>query len=414
MHGPPYWLCYSTENYCCYFNTWRGLNAGARKRGSEEKARMKKFDWSANLSQIGARAAARIFDTLASRGAGDGIIGTRVGAPLKWGENPYQQPALLYETKSRDPLAITRFQQVAGEPPCYVNLADLDAMLHIFVLAALAAKRAFGSVPWIVLSGKHGNPCGAAFDWDDPVRAVRRALMGNPRAIWGGEVVTNIPVTPEVARALRRSPSRKKRFGKAAWMLDIIAAPEFEEEAKSILGKRSPRKLMANPSLRNPCLAPEDWSYRPLRGGFMAQRPPHYVLDAPSLLAEEDDYSRQDISSLIIAWAVAWGSSLGGNEVALAKEGMLLGAGGGPSTVDAVNTAIHRTDTEEQSLTGAYFAANAFFPFTDGPDLLACSGVKGGVVPAGGMRQDLVRQFFKEAEIKVHYLPAEYRGFSRH
>ena len=91
-----------------------------------------------------------------------------------------------------------------------------------------------------------------------------------------------------------------------------------------------------------------------------------------------------------------------------------MGSGGGPSTVDAALVAIMRAKDCGHNLKGSVFAADAFFPFIDAPQLLCDAGLKAGLVPRGGKRHKAVKDFFKEKGISVAYLPEEYRGFCRH
>ena len=117
---------------------------------------------------------------------------------------------------------------------------------------------------------------------------------------------------------------------------------------------------------------------------------------------------------LVVAWAVAWHSNHGGNEVGIAKNGNLLAVGGGPSTVDAITTASERAKTCGHDLVDLVFAADAFFPLTDAPEILAQAGCTHGIVPKGGKSFKLVQEFFDQKQIKMLFLPEEHRGFCRH
>jgi phosphoribosylaminoimidazolecarboxamide formyltransferase/IMP cyclohydrolase len=100
--------------------------------------------------------------------------------------------------------------------------------------------------------------------------------------------------------------------------------------------------------------------------------------------------------------------------VSLVKGCNLQVVGGGPSTVDAIATALQRAKIYGHNLAGSIFAADAFFPFTDAPKMLAQAGCAYGIVPKGGKNLEMVKEFFTREQIKVHFLPEEYRGFCRH
>jgi phosphoribosylaminoimidazolecarboxamide formyltransferase/IMP cyclohydrolase len=124
--------------------------------------------------------------------------------------------------------------------------------------------------------------------------------------------------------------------------------------------------------------------------------------------------SDNDISSLIIAWSIAFTSNHGGNEVVLAKDGALLASGGGPSTVEAARVAVERARECGHETKGSVFAADAFFPFPDAPSILFDAGITTGCVPAGGKHETDVQNFFYNHDISVVYLPTTIRGFCRH
>lgn len=346
-------------------------------------------------------------------GSVDGIVGKREFM-LANGENPYQQPATLFKSDDLDELALPKFRVLSPDPPCFTNLADLDAILQCLCLCSEAFRLKFDKVPWITVTAKHGNPCGLAFHWESPAVSLHAALFGNPSAIWGGECIVNFPVDRGLANILFQSAERDQLLGSPYWMLDVIAAPDIDRESAEILGKRRVRRLLENPALSHPTLSDYPWQYRNVRGGFLRQPPHHYVLDFAGLVGAAQSVDDTLVASLIVAWSVSFSSFHGGNEIALAKDNRLIGVGGGPSTVDAARVAVMRARENHGLTEGSVFAADAFFPFTDAPAVLREAGCVGGIVPLGGDNFDLVRSFFAESGMTALYLPSEIRGFCRH
>ncbi len=333
------------------------------------------------------------------------------------GENPYQQAGLYFDDSNKfDPLVITKFGRRSGEQPCFTNLADLDNILQTMCLAAESFKLNNGKIPYICVASKHGNACGIAIDSDDPVKAINKALFTNPKSIWGGEVIVNFDVNEQVAEALYRNRDKKEQTGTPFWMLDVIAAPYFSPEAVRILGhgkKKEHRKLLENRALYNPELKKQGYVHRYVRGGVISQTPFSYMLDLNRAQLVGNPQTK-NINNLNIALAVAFTSFHGGNEVAIAKDNCLLGCGGGPSTIEAAEIAIMRAKRSGIDLKGSVFAADAYFPFTDAPELLIDEGVTTGVVPYGGKCIDSVQQLFISKDVDVYYLPSDIRGFCRH
>jgi phosphoribosylaminoimidazolecarboxamide formyltransferase/IMP cyclohydrolase len=138
------------------------------------------------------------------------------------------------------------------------------------------------------------------------------------------------------------------------------------------------------------------------------------VLDLSRTEHVGPELDKKQIDDMIIAWAVAYTSNHGGNEVCLVKDAALIACAGGPSTVEAANMAIAKAEYLQHPAKGAVFAADAFFPFTDAPDLLLKAGISAGIVPKGGKSFEEVKQAFAAGDIGMRYLPEEYRGFCRH
>ncbi len=365
------------------------------------------------ISKANALIASHYDDLVSDRQSCDFLTG-RFQYSLLNGENPYQIPAYLFSMKKKDALSLPDFKQASGERPCFTNLADADSILQTISLAAEAFKIRYRKMPYICIAAKHGNPCGMAVSWNDASEALDKALFGNPKSIWGGEVIVNFAIDDRLARLLYKSKKRKEMLQKSSWMLDLIAAAQFSPGARRILGKRSSRKLFENRALASPFLPQTKFAYRFVRGGFLRQPPYQYVLDFKKAHATGESLDHQQMDSLIIAWSVAWSSHHGGNEVALAKDRQLIGVGGGPSTIEAAQIALYRAESHGHDTKGAVFAANAFFPFTDAPSLLAEAGLVAGLVPSGGKRESLVKDLFRKKGLSMVYLNELYRGFSRH
>ena len=346
------------------------------------------------------------------RGAFDGLVGRQV-YPLANGENPYQV-AELFAAGKDDPLALHRFVNLSETAPCFTNLADVDALLNTLHLVDAAFQENLGRRPYLALASKHGNVCGASYDWSEPYEAIERALFGNPLAVWGGELAVNFTVDETIAEVMVQNPRREELLGSAAWMLDVVIAPGYTPAASNRLLMRAFRKVFQNPALHDPQPLLEGNSYRPVRGGFLRQSPPWRVLRFSEMESASPLPEGEDAADMILAWAAAYTSFLGGNEIALAQGSMLVGVGGGPATVMAAKTAVERSRLAHGDISGSVFCADAFFPFTDGPEVLIEAGVRLGCVPAGGRNESLVREAFEKAGVRLYYLPEDFRGFCRH
>jgi len=137
-------------------------------------------------------------------------------------------------------------------------------------------------------------------------------------------------------------------------------------------------KVAPYPSSSEPC-----FDFRYIRGGFLAQ--------SQDLLTEAElrprtvgkrQPSDAELSDLLFAWKAVKG--IKSNAIVIAKDKTLLGMGAGqPSRVVSVELALKRAGDQAKN---SVLASDAFFPFTDGPELAIKGGVTAIIQPGGSVR----------------------------
>lgn len=383
---------------------------------------------------------------------------------LAYAENQNQNKASLFaDPYNDDPLALHRFNVISGNPS-YTAMADLNGVLEILCTLAQAFRLTRDKVPYIAIAGKHGNPCGAAIDWNDPGIALLKALCGDKVAVMGGEVITNFPITGELGNMLFQPPPNMN-IGREKWGLDLVVAPDFAPEAVEILNKYEKRRLMSNTHLLDPYLPKTDWMYKPVRGGFLQQKPYPFILTPDGVIEWiNQPLADNDFDTLLIAWAICWKAS--SNTVALAKDNMLISLGcGQQDRIACVRLCLDRATRAGHDTEGSIFASDAFFPFAEsvpdedkikeiykrfteydveafkkgkrtpkeklkawakvfaaylkadnreGDELLIDAGCKGGVVTADGKELPNVQELFKKSGLSVAFVDKANRGFAKH
>jgi phosphoribosylaminoimidazolecarboxamide formyltransferase/IMP cyclohydrolase len=279
---------------------------------------------------------------------------------LRYGENPHQQAAFYVEQnvrKSQDGLA--SLEQLGGPEISFNNLLDLDAALN--VLSDFTA-------PTIAIM-KHTNSCGLA-SHNDLVEAYRRALAGDPVAAFGGIVGSNRILDLVTAKEID-----KHHF-------DAIVAPEYDNGALELLKRKE--------SLRLVKVAPYHASsseiqldFRHIGGGFLAQMSD--ILTESELkprVVTKRQPSETELSDLLFAWKAVKG--IKSNAIVIAKDKTLLGMGAGqPSRVVSVELALKKAGAQAKD---SVLASDAFFPFTDGPELAIKHGIAAIIQPGGSVR----------------------------
>jgi phosphoribosylaminoimidazolecarboxamide formyltransferase/IMP cyclohydrolase len=102
-------------------------------------------------------------------------------------------------------------------------------------------------------------------------------------------------------------------------------------------------------------------------------------------VATERKPTEQEWGELLFAMRVA--KHVRSNAIVLAKDLATTGIGAGQmSRVDSVRLAIDKARAAGRPLEAAVMASDAFFPFTDGPQLAIDAGVRAIIQPGGSQR----------------------------
>ncbi|MDP3985135.1 MAG: hypothetical protein Q8P82_00050 [bacterium] len=349
-----------------------------------------------------------------SSGMLDGIVGVAANE-CKYGENGQQKPAALFSGETSDPLALSAFVLADGDALSYNNWCDVDRLVQTMTHIAAAYHKNLGRVPPIAVGVKHGNACGAAvsMSWNR-VEALQMMLAGDPLAIFGGLVMTNFTIGADEANCLRtwKMPAEQKR------LLDGVIAPEFGESAAAILGRKGGKcRLVTNPALAEVDLQSLDPAarMRMVRGGFLRQPNYTFVLDfTHAKLKQLGTRVAQDIPDLALAWAI--GSTSNSNTITLVRNGALIGnAVGQQDRVGAAALALERARRSGHDPRGAVAYSDSFFPFPDGPELLAKSGIRAIFASSGSVKDKDVEAVCERHGVTLYSLPDSIcRGFFGH
>jgi phosphoribosylaminoimidazolecarboxamide formyltransferase / IMP cyclohydrolase len=276
---------------------------------------------------------------------------------LAYGENPHQRAAYYAQANAPAHL-LTGVEQLHGRALSFINLYDLAAARAL--LAELEG-------PACVIV-KHANPCGAA-EADTIEDAYRRALAGDPLSAFGLVCAVNRPVSGSLGDELA------DRF------VDVLIAPDYEDAAlEALRAKPDPRILRGGEALA------DELDAKRVPGGFLVQEPDVSLDELDVVCGEPSD---EVLADLLFAWRVC--KRVTSNAIVVARNRMTIGIGAGQqSRVDAVQLALDKARDRGHELTGAVLASDAFFPFSDGPQLALDAGVTAIVQPGGSRRDDEV------------------------
>lgn len=355
----------------------------------------------------------------------------RLNSPTKYGENPQQTPAAFYADNrlAVDPLGVDQFEHVQGMERSYINITDIDRLLQTVTHISAGFDHNFGSVPSVAVGVKHGNACGAGVA-DSSVEAVRKMLEGDTRAIFGGVVMINGAIDEPVAEALMRHGVD----GDRPRLLDGVIGSSVTPEALELLS-RNKLRVIVNSALAKLTSNSLDGQrrLRPVRGGMLEQPNYDFVLDLKAdYIQQHGDVVEQQQRDMILGWAV--GATSNSNTISLVKNGQLIGNGvGQQDRVGAGQLALTRTTTtmpeldeqgnklvlkvtlDKQKLAGAVAYSDSFFPFPDGPGLLAKAGIKAILTSSGSVADKAVIKSLVDQGVSVTTVPDKIgRGFYLH
>ncbi|MDI9571491.1 MAG: bifunctional phosphoribosylaminoimidazolecarboxamide formyltransferase/IMP cyclohydrolase [Pseudomonadota bacterium] len=293
---------------------------------------------------------------------------------LRYGENPHQKAAFYREGKPYLS-AVVNARQLQGKELSYNNIMDADAAWQMVSEFTLPAA--------VVI--KHANPCGAATADNDDIRAAfAKALKTDPVSAFGGIVALNRPVDAEAAAEL------------AKIFLEVIVAPAFTAEARSLLEAKRNVRLLEIPAASS---APsQDYDFRRVVGGLLIQERDldsfdiHQARVVTKRTPDADEYQALDF-----AWRVV--KHVKSNAIVLAARDQLIGVGAGQmSRVDSVKIALMKANLPTA---GSVLASDAFFPFRDGVDMAAEAGVTAIIQPGGSIRDEEAIQAADEHNIAM-------------
>lgn len=296
---------------------------------------------------------------------------------LRYGENPHQQAALYRHWRP----GLATAEQLHGKDMSYNNYVDVDAAWRVVT--------DFPDPTAAII--KHANPCGIATipgGHDAEVAmAHARALACDPVSAFGGVIAVNRAVTVELAEQI------------ADVFTEVVLAPAFDDDAVAVLGRSKNVRLLRMPAGAKP----DPWEFRAISGGILAQTRDN--IDAPGddpsgwTLACGQVADEKTLADLAFAWRAC--RSVKSNAILLAKGAASVGIGMGQvNRVDSCKLAVERAG---ERAAGSVAASDAYFPFSDGPEVLFQAGIRAVVQPGGSVRDSLTIDAANAAGVTMYF-----------
>ena len=276
-------------------------------------------------------------------------------ADLRYGENPHQKAAMYSDGSAK---GIANARQIQGKELSFNNIVDLQAAWDL--------AQEFDETVCAII--KHTNPCGTATA-RTLVEAYKKALEVDPVSAFGGVIGVNRPVDGATAEEM------------AKLFLEVIAAPSFDEEARTkFAAKKNLRLVEITPT-------PEKWVLKNVSGGILLQdADTRQLTEADLKVVTKRQPTPEEKRALLFAWKVC--KHVKSNAILYARDGQTVGVGAGQmSRVDSAKIGAMKAVLP---LKGTVAASDAFFPFPDGVEQIAKVGSTAVIQPGGSVRDQEV------------------------
>jgi phosphoribosylaminoimidazolecarboxamide formyltransferase/IMP cyclohydrolase len=289
---------------------------------------------------------------------------------MRYGENPHQD-AGFYIDQQAPAGSLATASQLQGKALSYNNIADSDA--------ALECVKQFDAPACVIV--KHANPCGVAVAGTIQ-EAYDKAFKTDPTSAFGGIIAFNQALDAATAKAII-----DRQF------VEVIVAPEIDDAAADALAeKKNVRVLRTGPW----GVASAGLDFKKVSGGLLVQGSDMGAIVADDLRIVTDKAPTPgQIEDMLFAWKVV--KYVKSNAIIFCKDNMTIGIGAGQmSRVYSTKIAAIKAGDEGLDVSGSVMASDAFFPFRDGIDAAAETGISAIIQPGGSMRDDEVIQAANE------------------
>ena len=297
---------------------------------------------------------------------------------LRYGENSQQRANGYVDPFVQETLL--DYEQLHGKEISFNNVNDL--------YGAIAVVREFKD-QIVTAAIKHSTPCGVAIG-KDGYDSYMKAYEADPQSIFGGIVAVNYKIDKKTAEEMHKI------------FLEIVAAPDFDDDALEVLKKKKNLRIL---KLKNLYAREAKYDIKYLEGKVLVQdintemiKEMNCVTTAKPTEAQLKD---MEFGMRVVKFVKS-------NAICIVKDGVTLAVGGGQtSRIWALENAI--INNKDKDFKGAVLASDAFFPFSDCAEVAYKAGIGAIVQPGGSVRDQDSIDFCNEKGIPMVF--TGYRHF---
>lgn len=295
----------------------------------------------------------------------------RLDQTLRYGENPHQNAA-FYRDQTQPAGALAAAKQLQGKALSFNNIADSDA--------ALECVKQFDAPACVIV--KHANPCGVATS-ETIQSAYDKAFATDPTSAFGGIIAFNRTLDAQTAAEIV-----ERQF------VEVIVAPTIADDARDVFAAKQNVRVLETGDWD--AIATAGFDFKKVSGGLLVQDSDLGKITAADLrVVTEVAPTDAQLADMLFAWTVV--KYVKSNAIIFCKDQTTVGIGAGQmSRVYSTKIAAIKAADENLDVGGSVMASDAFFPFRDGIDAAAETGIAAIIQPGGSMRDDEVIQAANE------------------
>jgi phosphoribosylaminoimidazolecarboxamide formyltransferase/IMP cyclohydrolase len=167
----------------------------------------------------------------------------------------------------------------------------------------------------------------------------------------------------------------------------VIVAPAVSEAACEALAAKANVRVLVTGEFST---APRARHYQRVSGGLLVQDRDDALVGTGELrVVSRREPTPEEMRDLMFAWNVA--KFVKSNAIVYARDLQTVGVGAGQmSRVNSARIAAIKAEHAGLEVRGAVMASDAFFPFRDGIDNAATTGIAAVIQPGGSIRDEEV------------------------
>ena len=294
---------------------------------------------------------------------------------LRYGENPHQQSSIYVSDYDDKQLG---FYQIHGKELSYNNYNDMFASLEILN----SLKKNSGTV--II---KHANPCGVSQN-KVPLLSLKNAYASDPVSAFGGVIACNYKIDKKIASEINKN------------FLEVILARGFDKKSLEILKSKKNLRVIDISNFKLKSLT----AIKSFDGSFLAQSKDNIIIDKKKLkCVTKIKPNKKELAEIQFAFNIC--KHVKSNAIVLCNNFSTIGIGAGqPSRLDSCKIAVQKAKQFQPSkIRNSIAASDAFFPFSDGINILIKAGVKTIIQPGGSIRDQEVINAANKAKVRMYF-----------